>query len=138
MNRDISYSVKLGKCLTIALFSLLLFFLLEKSDDTGRCYVNYRKINKVTTKNVYPLPYFKDALSRLDGSYFFTILDMQTSYWKVKMNPEELPNAAFVTDPAKMVSVQRFIVQISLKQVQRFIGLCIRTLHLRICNLGRR
>ena len=37
--------------------------LVEKPDYTWRFYIDYRKLNKVTAKNVYPLPCFKDALS---------------------------------------------------------------------------
>ena len=40
---------------------------------------------------------------------------MQTGYWKVKMNPEDWPYAAFDTDPAKIMAVQRSPVQISVK-----------------------
>lgn len=51
----------------------------------------------MTTKDVYPLPRIEDALSRLDGSHYFTILDMQSGYWQVEVSPEDRPKTAFVT-----------------------------------------
>jgi hypothetical protein len=71
--------------------------LVKKPDGTWRFCVDYRKLNRVTTKDVYPLPRIEDALSRLDGSHYFTILDMQSGYWQVEMNPEDRPKTAFVT-----------------------------------------
>ena len=71
--------------------------LVRKPDGTWRFCVDYRKLNSLTTKDVYPLPRIEDALSRLDGSNYFTILDMQSGYWQVEMSPEDRHKTAFVT-----------------------------------------
>ena len=71
--------------------------LVKKPDGTWRFCVDYRKLNSVTTKDVYPLPRIEDALSRMDGSRYFTILDMQSGYWQVAMSEEDRLKTAFVT-----------------------------------------
>ena len=71
--------------------------LVKKPDGTWRFCVDYRKLNSVTTKDVYPLPRIEDALSRLDGSQYFSILDIQSGYWQVEVSPEDRVKTAFVT-----------------------------------------
>ena len=43
------------------------------------------------------MPRIEDAFSRLDGSRNFTILDMQSGYWQVEVDPEDRQKTAFVT-----------------------------------------
>jgi hypothetical protein len=59
--------------------------------------VDYRKLNAITTRDVYPLPRIEDALSRLEGSRYFSIMDMQSGYWQVEVRPEDREKTAFIT-----------------------------------------
>ncbi|KZS07756.1 Uncharacterized protein APZ42_028454 [Daphnia magna] len=56
--------------------------LVKKKDGSWRFCVDYRKLNAVTTRDVYPLPRIEDALSRLKGTRYFSIMDMQAGYWQ--------------------------------------------------------
>ncbi|KZS10174.1 Uncharacterized protein APZ42_025415 [Daphnia magna] len=55
------------------------------------------QLNAVTTRDVYPLPRIEDALSRLEGTRYFSIMDMQTGYWQVGLNEKDKEKTAFVT-----------------------------------------
>lgn len=46
--------------------------LVMKKDCSIRLYVDYRKMNKVTIKNKYPLPRIDDMMDRLDGACVFS------------------------------------------------------------------
>ena len=59
--------------------------------------MDYRKLNAITTRDVYPLPRIEDALSRLEGSRYFSIMDMQSGYWQVEVRPEDREKLAFIT-----------------------------------------
>ena len=48
-------------------------------------------------QDVYPLPLIEDALSLLEGSQFFSILDLQSGYWQVRVREADRPKTAFVT-----------------------------------------
>ena len=71
--------------------------LVRKPDGTWRFCVDYRRLNAITTKDVYPLPRIDDALSRLEGAQYFFIMDMQAGYWQVQIKPEDREKTAFIT-----------------------------------------
>lgn len=71
--------------------------LVRKPDGSRRFCVDYRKLNAITVKDVYPLPRIDDALSRLEGSKYFSIIDLQSGYWQVQMEPSDREKTAFIT-----------------------------------------
>jgi hypothetical protein len=71
--------------------------LARKKDGEWRFCVNYHRLNAVTKKDVYPLPTIDDALSRMEGSRYFSILDMQAGYWQVEVDEQDRAKTAFIT-----------------------------------------
>ena len=50
--------------------------------DGNRCFcVDYRKINAVTKKDVYPLPGVDNILDTLRKAKYFSTLDLASGYW---------------------------------------------------------
>ena len=60
-----------------------LVVIVKKPDGSARFCVDYRKLNKVTKKDVYPLPCIDDILDRLVNTAYFTTLDMASGYWQI-------------------------------------------------------
>ena len=60
--------------------------LIKKKDRTFRFCDDYRKLNNVTVKDVYPLPRIDDALSRLEETRYFSIIDMQSRFWQLEVH----------------------------------------------------
>ena len=51
--------------------------------------IDYRRLNAVTTKDVYPLPRIEDALNQLEGSKIFSIMDLQSGYHQIAVKEED-------------------------------------------------
>jgi hypothetical protein len=57
----------------------------DKRDSTIRLCVDYRKLNKVTIKNKYPLLKIEDLFDQLNGAKVFSKIDLRTGYHQLKV-----------------------------------------------------
>ena len=54
--------------------------LMSKKDGSHRFCVDFRKLNSMTKKDVYPLPRVDDILDTLGNAKYFTTLDLASGY----------------------------------------------------------
>ena len=59
--------------------------------------VDYRALNALTTKDVFPLPLVDECLDTLAGNVWYSKLDANSAYWQVKIKPEDRSKTAFIT-----------------------------------------
>lgn len=71
--------------------------LIRKRDGSVRWCIDYRALNNVTIKDVFPLPLVDDCLDTLAGNPWFSKLDANSAYWQIKLNEEDRYKTAFVT-----------------------------------------
>ncbi|KAF5781274.1 putative nucleotidyltransferase, Ribonuclease H [Helianthus annuus] len=69
----------------------------KKKDGSFRMCVDYRELNKVTIKNRYPLPRIDDLFDQLQGSRFYSKIDLRSGYHQVRVREEDVPKTAFRT-----------------------------------------
>ena len=70
--------------------------LVKKKDGTLRMCIDYRKFKKVTIKNKYPLPRIDDLFDQLQGSSFFSKIDLRSGYHQLRVRDGDVPKTAFV------------------------------------------
>ena len=75
--------------------ALVLF--VKKKDDTLRLCIDYRKLNRVTVKNKYPLPRIDDLFDQLKGVKYFSKIDLRTWCHQLRVREEDVPKIAFRT-----------------------------------------
>ena len=71
--------------------------LVPKRGNTLRFCEDYRKVNAITKKDVYPLPRIDDILDTLGNSRYFTTLDLASGFWQIEMDPATREKSAFTT-----------------------------------------
>jgi len=69
--------------------------IVDKKDGTKRFCIDYRKLNKITKPNSYPLPVIDDILALLGNAKYFSSLDLKSGYWQVLMDDDDKEKTAF-------------------------------------------
>ncbi|GKB26209.1 putative reverse transcriptase domain-containing protein, partial [Tanacetum coccineum] len=75
--------------------ALVLF--VKKKDGSFRMCIDYRKLNKLTVKNRYPLPRIDDLFDQLQGSSVYSKIDLRSGYHQLRVREEDIPKTAFRT-----------------------------------------
>ncbi|GKB14414.1 putative reverse transcriptase domain-containing protein [Tanacetum coccineum] len=70
---------------------------LSKKNGSFRMYTDYRKLNKLTVKNHYPLPRIDDLFDQLQGSSMYYKIDLRSGYHQLCIKEEDIPITAFQT-----------------------------------------
>ena len=71
--------------------------IVPKKDGSLRFCVDYRRLNAVTRKDVYPLPRIEDILASLGEAKRFTSLDLASGYWQIELDESAREKSAFTT-----------------------------------------
>lgn len=69
--------------------------LVRKKDNSYRFCVDYRKLNKVTERDAYPLPYVSATLDRLRDARYLSSLDIKSAYFQVPLTESSRSLTAF-------------------------------------------
>lgn len=69
--------------------------LVPKKDGTWRMCIDYRALNKILVKNIYPLPRIDDLLDHLKDSKFFTKLDLKSRYHQIPIDSLDVWKISF-------------------------------------------
>ena len=70
--------------------------LIPKEDGSLHFCVDYRLLNSVTHKDVYPLPRV-DIFDTLGEAKYFSTLNLASSYWQVELDEDARAKSAFTT-----------------------------------------
>jgi len=70
--------------------------LVLKPDGTMRFCVDYRQLNEVTVRVVYPLPRMDDCIDFLGDAKVFSTLDCNSGCWKIPVADEDRDKTTFV------------------------------------------
>ena len=69
--------------------------LIKKKSGSLRFCIDYRHLNAVTRKDVYPFPRVDDVIGRLAGAKFFSSLDLASGFHQIPIAPDHRDKTAF-------------------------------------------
>ena len=78
--------------------SWLALIIVVPKGDGGKCLIiDYRALNKITRKFVWPMPKVEDIFSQLNGVKYFSTLDLRAGYHHIKLTADSIPKTAFTS-----------------------------------------
>ena len=107
--------------------------LVRKKDGSLRFCIDLRKLNARTVKDAYLLPRIEETLDCLNGTQWFTSLDLKSGYWQVELDKESKTLTAFTVGPLGFYQCEH--MPFGLTNVpatfQRLMESCLEDMHLK-------
>ena len=71
--------------------------LVPKKNGKLRLVIDYRQLNKQTIKSCWPIPSIEEIFDTLEGSEYFTTIDMSWGFYQLPIEEESQDFTAFST-----------------------------------------
>lgn len=72
--------------------------LVKKKNGESRMCIDYRPLNEVTKRDVFPLPRIDTLLSRMGNAKYFSTIDLYKGYHQLTIDEESREKTAFITN----------------------------------------
>ncbi|KAL0160010.1 hypothetical protein M9458_043735, partial [Cirrhinus mrigala] len=104
----------------------------RKKNGQVRLCIDYRRLNLQTIKDAYSLPKLEDTFCALNGSQWFSVLDLKSGFYQIEVEEADKPKTAFVC-PLGFWEFNRMPqgVTNALSTFQRLMEKCMGDMHLK-------
>ena len=70
---------------------------MPKGDGGKHLIIDYRALNKVMRKFIWPMSKVEDIFSQLNGAKYFSTLDLRAGYYHIGSTTDSIPKTAFTS-----------------------------------------
>lgn len=110
--------------------------LVEKKDGGWRICGDYRRLNKITVPDKYPISHLQDFAHRLHGCSIFSTIDLTHAYHQIPMAASDREKTALITPFGLFeFNVMPFGLKNAAQSFQRFMDTVLRGLDFCFCYL---
>jgi len=71
--------------------------LAKRKDGRLRFAIDFRRVNRLTKPDSYPLPRIDNCLDMLNGSSWFCTIDLRSGFWQVAQDSADADKTTFIT-----------------------------------------
>lgn len=71
------------------------YVIVKKKTGDYRLCIDFRRLNRMTKKNCYPLPNVEACLEALAGNVYYSKIDFASGYWQMPLAPDSKEYTAF-------------------------------------------
>ncbi|GJT87929.1 putative reverse transcriptase domain-containing protein [Tanacetum coccineum] len=82
----------------------------KKKDGSFRMCIDYRELNKLNIKNRYPLPRIDDLFDQLQGSQYFSKINLKSGYHQLRVHEDDIPKTAPYLDKFLIVFIDDILI----------------------------
>ena len=97
IHRKIQYLIDKGHIRPISSPCGSPIVLVPKKDRTWHMCINYRALNKISVKNIYPLPWIDKPIDNLKGDKLFMKINLKSGYHQIPIESTNVWKMAFKT-----------------------------------------
>jgi len=72
--------------------------MVKKKDGSLRLCCDYRRLNQITIRDVFPLPNINEIFDKLRGAKIFTTCDSYSGYHQIPVPTKDRPKTAFISE----------------------------------------
>jgi hypothetical protein len=73
------------------------FLFVKKKDGALGIFIDFKKLNKVTVKNMYHFPRIDDLFDQLRGTQIFSKIDLRSGFHQVRIKEKDIGKNSFKT-----------------------------------------
>ena len=82
--------------------------IVPKPDGTIRFCVDYRKVNRVTKMDAYPIPSMERMIDKVASAKYISTIDLTKGYWQIPLETSAIEKSAFITTKGLYEFLQPF------------------------------
>ena len=70
--------------------------MVRKGDGSYHLRIDFRKVNEISKKDAYPIPFITEILDKLSVARYISTIDLNKAYHQIPLSEESNPKTAFI------------------------------------------